>query len=277
MPSSHVTCIYVLPVVGNQGHAALATRMAAVPLDLSLPRLWGLIPDQDTTTDLVTSVQRKIRLSMGLGTAPVTANMPVGGGSAIQSLTLGGVGGFFAGPPIINFDPAPSAAANTPLLEAAAVPVMNISQILVSAGGSGYNGPTTTAALVGGNLAPGGVAATVGVPIVIANKVTAVPLLTTGSGYTTYPVCVITDSSGAGSGALAYGALQIASLTLINPGNGYASAPTVVATPQYQAMNPIQSAGADGGPENTMAQWMSGVFRNQLRSPLQSQLTTVNT
>jgi hypothetical protein len=251
-----------LTIAGNQTQATLAALMAAVPLDLTLPQLWGVIPTSDVTANLTaTSTRRRIRLDYGLGTAAITANMFVGdnNGGSVASLTLGVEAGFFAAPPILVFS-----GGGTPVVPASAVPIMGVTQSVVARGGIGYTG-AATAALVGGNLAPGGVPATLGAITLAGGHVVAVAIATAGSGYTTYPTIVVTDPA-ATQQAEVYGALQIVDLTLINAGTAYGSAPTITTTPVFPTnLAPGELDGA------CFSQWMDGVFKNQLRTPVSSQ------
>lgn len=261
MPTK-VNCLWFLTVVGNQTQASLAARMAAVPLNLALPQIWGLIPSADAVTlpDGVT-VQRAISLDMGNGgSAVITAALdssPTHG--RVHSLTLGATAGFYGAPPIITIAAPPTPGGQ----RAMGVAVMGLKKVVISNGGAAYTG-ATTAALVGGNLAPGGVPATLGAVTIIAGAIVNVAVATPGSGYTTYPTVVFADSGG-GSGALGYGGLNLVGVTLVNPGYLYTTAPGVVVTPYYPASYPAsQSEGTD----QTMAMWMTGEFQIALRSPI---------
>lgn len=261
MPTK-ILCQYNLTVAGNQSQASLAARLAAVPLDLSLPAMWGLIPDGDATTEPSgTVIERLISLNMGHGTASITAALdssPTTG--AVSKLTLGATVSYFAAPPILSFSkPNPSG------LVAAAVPIMGVKQAVVANGGSGYNGATTTAKLVGGNIAPGGTPATLGAMTIIGNVVTNVAIATPGSGYTTYPVIVITDSSGAGSGAEVYGGLNLVGVTLNSGGSLYSVAPIVTVTPLFDASAPAELGETT---DATMANWMTIALQIGVRSPV---------
>ena len=250
-----------LTIVGNQKQSTLNNLMAQVPLDLVLPQLWGVIPISDVTANLTASqTRRRVRLDFGLGTAAVTANMFPGNGNGgqIASLSLGATGGFFAAPPILVFS-----GGGTPLVPASAVPIMGVSQALIARGGVGYTG-AAVATLVGGNLAPGGVPATLGAITIGGGVVTAVAIATPGSGYTTYPTIVITDPA-ATLQAEVYGALQVVGLTLVNAGTAYESAPTITTTPVFpQNLLPGEVDGA------CFSEWMDGIFNNQIRTPVSS-------
>jgi hypothetical protein len=266
LPST-ITCTYDLTIMGNTPQSVLETIMAAVPLDLSLPRQFGCIPISDTILrgDAELS-ERKILLGMGQGLAPVTAALPAGGGGRVSAVTLGGVSGYFAAPPIFTFS-APQAKGGRP---AAAIPTMGMSQVLVSKGGTGYTG-AVTAALVGGNLAPGGVPATLGaITRGLGGAITTVAVATLGSGYTTYPQIVFTDS-GCGSGADAYGGLQVIAVTMTDTGSGYTAAPTVTTTCLYNA-----STFEFGGFSPTFNNWMTCALQRALRSPVTAELVTTS-
>jgi hypothetical protein len=263
MPTS-ILCQYNLIVSGNQSQASLAARLAAVPLDLSLPRMWGLIPTSDvTSTPSATIVERVIELNMGnTFSAPITAvqdSSPLHG--RVRSLILGSTTGYLAGPPIVNFS-----APNPSGLKAAASPVMGLKQVLIANGGLGYTG-ATTAALVGGNLAPGGTPATLGAITLIGGSVTSVAVANPGSGYTTYPQIVFTDSGG-GSGASAYGGLNLVGVTLNSGGSLYSAPPTVTLTSLFFASTPGEVGGEVT--DYTMGNWMTGQMQIGTRSPIQA-------
>jgi hypothetical protein len=166
-----------------------------------------------------------------------------------------------AGPPILSFTaPNPGGQA------AAGVPIMGVKQAVIANGGSGYNPATTTAKLVGGNLAPGGTPAMLGAITLIANSVTNVAIATPGSGYTTYPTIVITDTSGSGSGAEIYGGLNLVGVTLTNPGSLYSAPPIVNVTSLFFASVPGEVGGEVT--DFTMANWMTAQLQQALRSPI---------
>jgi hypothetical protein len=262
-----VECIYFLKVFGNQTQANLAALMATVPLDLSIPQIQGLIPTSDATSnDSATLTRRTIFLGVGTGVAPITAQLWAGGRERgrIKSITLGSVSGYFSAVPIISFSAPQDLSGQKPSAHA----TMGVGQILIANGGTGYHVGTTTAKLVGGNLLPGGTPATLGA--ITANgsgTITSVAVATLGSGYTTYPTVVFTDTNATpGSGATAYGGLQVTAVTLDSPGGGYSvTPPTVTVTPLYTAQNPIALPGYQ---EPNMPNWMTNVLGNALRSPI---------
>lgn len=267
--AAKVLLSYLLEVYGNQTQASLLARMAAVPLDLTLPQMWGLIPDSDAmATPTGTEITRTIELNMcNSAAASITAALDSSPNNGrVAKLTLGATAGYMAGPPILSFT-----APNPGGQKAAGVPVMGVKQAVIANGGSGYNGATTTAALVGGNLAPGGTPATLGAITLIGNVVTNVAIATPGSGYTTYPTIVITDSSGAGSGAEIYGGLNLVGVTLTNPGFLYSTAPVVTVTSLFSANCPGEVAPGELF-DNTMANWMTIQLQIGVRSPINASM-----
>jgi len=260
--STRIQADYFLTVVGNQTQAALHTLMQAVPLELDLPRLWGVVPVSDVTSNTTaTQIRRRILCDFGLGTAPITANMLAGDGNSgpVASLSLGGTAGFFAAPPILVFSPPPA-----PGLSASAVPIMGVTQALVARGGLGYTG-AATAKLVGGNLALGGVPATLGaIALGGGGAVASVAIATAGSGYTTWPQIVITDPA-ATVQAEVFGGLQVVGVTLASPGSEYLAAPTITTTPVFP-LNLLPGEVNDAA----LANWMTGIFQNRLRTPISS-------
>ena len=262
--ATKIICTYFFNVTGNQTQASLHARCAAVPLDLSLPQLWGLIPNIDVTHDVGTAVQRDITLTCDTGTAAITAHQKANPTTGeVDSLTLGSTSGYFAAPPILSF----SAFNPDGGQGAAAVPIMGVKVAVIANSGTGYNGATTTAKLVGGNIAPGGVPATLGAITLIGGVVTNVVIATPGSGYTTFPQIVITDTGVTpGSGAEIFGGLNLVGVTLTNPGKGYSAPPTVTVNPYFQASN--TEFGTVGEVNDfDFANWMTGPIQNACRTP----------
>jgi hypothetical protein len=259
--ATKIICAYELTVSGNQSQASLAARFAAVPLDLSLPQMWGLIPIEDVTTEpTAKEILRTITLhfdNAGATLTPVQDTDPLHGG--IDSLTLGATSGYFAGPPVITISPSPIPGGKP----AAAVAIMGVTEAIVANGGSGYTG-ASVATLVGGNLAPGGTPATLGPIALIGGVVSSIAIATPGSGYTTFPTIVITDSGG-GSGAEVYGGLQIVGTTMTAHGSLYSSLPTITVTALFNASVPGEMAETT---DATMANWMTGQLQIATRSPI---------
>jgi hypothetical protein len=264
MPT-HILCEYLLTVSGNQSQASLAARLAAPPLDLELPQLWGLIPTSDVVAEpTANQVTRTVTLNMGnTFSAPLTAvldSSPLHG--RVRAINVGVTTGYMAGVPILDIG-----APNVGFEQASAAPVMGLKQVLIANGGSGYTG-ATVATLVGGNLAPGGTPATLGAITIIAGAITNVAVATPGSGYTTYPQIVFTDSGG-GSGASAYGGLNIVSVTVTNPGSGYSTPPTITAQSLFFNSAPNETGGETT--DSCLADWMTGQLQIATRSPINAE------
>jgi FtsP/CotA-like multicopper oxidase with cupredoxin domain len=93
----------------------------------------------------------------------------------------------------------------------------NITSITVTALGSGYTAPVVT--IIDDAGIGSGATATATISI------TGVTLLSGGTGYTSAPTVIITDS--AGSGATATATISVTGITLLSGGTGYTSTPTV--------------------------------------------------
>ena len=264
--STKVVCDFDLNVNGTQSQANLNAQLAAVPLDLSLPQLWGAIPTSDVTSNIGgTQIRRRIQLTFDNGaTAAITPTMQ---DSRVSKLTLGAVAGWWAAIPILQFTggfttPKPAGAIQTP---AQAQAVMGLGTALIARGGTGYTAPT--ASLVGGNLAPGGTPAVLGAVTQVAGVITAVAITSAGSGYTQFPVIVISDPTG--SGAEVYGALTVVGATLTNPGYGYSSVPTMSVLPLLPQMGGNAGLPPSGGVDpGSFRNWMTGVIKQTMRTPV---------
>jgi len=266
--STKIICNYVVPTTGTQSEAALQAALAAVPLDLDSCRVWGVMPISDATSNAAGSAQRIVQLQFDASAvAPVTAQLGAGGGGSVVALVLGAQANYWTAPPAITF--AGTFVEKKSGVQASARAVMGVGQAVVAAQGSGYNAATTTAAVVGGQLASGGTPATVGAVSVVGGKVTGVTVVSQGSGYNAFPQIVITDSSGTGSGAEVFGGLTIVSLQLLNPGFGYAPAPTVTVSPAFSTYNNISN---EGPTDANFTGWMTRLIQNALRSPVQETL-----
>ena len=259
LPST-LNCEYVLPVVGNQSVTALQKRMANVRIPLSILREWGLIPYTDHTTVIGQTVHRVLQFDMGRGSAPATCALPAGGGESLSSITLsGGESGWFNAAPIPQFTPA----AGAPGSGASAVCGMGVATAIIARGGAGYTG-AATAAVVGGDLAPGGTPATLGALTIVGGAVVGVNINTTGDGYTTYPDIVVTDPA-ATQQAEVYGGLQVNEMTLVNPGDFYTAAPVISVLPLFFSM----ALGNISAMPAVVKQFMLGVFQNALGAQVQ--------
>lgn len=230
MAHSQLHCSYKALATGVTP-AALASLLAAVPLDLTLPRILGLIPVSDSTTSDATSATRTIVLGMGAATYGTTAGINFSFGSPrgpIQSATVqAGVPTNYPCPPLLSFgDPTGSGAGGFVEMGLGAAIILN--------GGGSYTG-ATVATLVGGDLRPGGIPAAV-TPVIVAGVITGVTITTVGEGYTTFPQVVFTDTGG-GSGAIAVMSLTPVEYEIQQQGQGYSS-PTLDLTPRFQASCP---------------------------------------
>lgn len=99
--------------------------------------------------------------------------------------------------------------------------VMGVGAVKVTAGGSGYTGPSVTF-----SAPPSGTTAT-GTVQMSGGIVTGVTITSAGSGYLVPPTALISDS-GSGTGATTTTTLKIVSVTVSNVGSEYSSPPSVV-------------------------------------------------
>lgn len=255
MANIQVSCPYVVRATG-QTVADLAVALAAVPLDLALPRLWGVVPIADVTSSAVpgpTEVERVI--TMRFGTAGSFAGVAVIDSgekrSPIRSCAVpGGIASNFGAPPVLSFSDATGAGAS-------AIALCGAGTVFVIAGGSGYTGATTARA-INGALAPGGTNATF-TPVISAGVITGVTVVTPGSGYTTFAEMVFTDTGG-GSGAVAYMALKPVAIHMGQLGQGY-TAPSLVVKPFFTSCAPDAS-----NQEGCFANWMTQILAEGVQS-----------
>jgi|SRR5579871_317459 len=249
MTNSLITCAYTLTAVGAQSIATLTPRFAAVPLDLTIPRLFGLLPESDSTAAPVgTSVTRTIVFRMVPNT-PAAASIVLLGGQPLGkiahvSLSVAGFG--YAKPPIVSF--------GTPGAKGQAHARGQVVSGIVLQGGSGYTG-ATVATFVGGEVEPTGTVAKA-TPNISAGVITGVTMVSAGQGYQSYPDIVFTDSGG-GSGASGIGALEVENVVVDNPGDGYSASTPVTLTPVFPASFPDASqAGGANGQGQVLQGWM---------------------
>lgn len=255
MPNVQVSCPYVVRATG-QTVADLAVVLAAVPLDLALPRLWGVVPIADATTASTpgpTEVERVI--TMRFGTAGSFAGVAVTDSGELRSpirscAVPGGIASNFGAPPILSFSDATGAGAS-------AIAICGAGTVFVINGGAGYTGATTARA-IHGDLAPGGVDATF-TPVIGGGVITGVTVVTPGSGYNTFAELVFTDTGG-GSGAVAYVALTPVAIAMGQLGQGY-SAPSLVVTPFFTSCAPDSS-----NQEGCFANWMTQILAEGVQS-----------
>jgi hypothetical protein len=273
MANTQINYACACPILSTPIADAVAD-LEVYPLDpiLTLPYLYGLLLVSYTVTTPVgglVQANATFRMIPTVGDAVATATL-VGGpdvsGAPVLKIVLGGggAGGLYARPPIVGIVGAAERAAE-------AHAVMQVGGTVVAAGGKNYNAADTTAAFVGGSLAPGGIPAVAGAVTVVANAVTAVAVTTPGGPYDQPPQVVITDSSGAGSGAVVMAGLSVASVALDYPGVGYIAAPAITFTPLFKAMVP-DSAG-DPAQVATMAGWFVQAMQALLSSPAADELS----
>jgi hypothetical protein len=270
MPTTtFITCAYSLTAVGAVPVATLAAQFAAIPVDLALPNMVGLLYDNDVTSTAGQTVTRTITLRARPSTdATATATLFSGdvSGSPIDALALGASGHDYAAPPVIGFD---GTAEN---ISAVAIALMGVDEVLVINGGSGYVAPTVT--FVGGELPPSPIfaegvltpqsAQATGTVTIAGGVITAIVMTTRGGPYQVPPLAVITDTGG--SGAILSPTLRVTGLSLLNPGAGYGDgAPTLSLTPFFASINP------DSEPTSqiaTVRSWMKGTFEAAMRMPI---------
>ena len=257
MPHTQIVCAYQVTQAGNQTIANLAAALAAAPLDITIPRFYGLIPIKDVTTTAAPTATRTITLQMA-PVVPATAtvalrqgNQP---GNGVQSITLGNgdANGDYAAPPILTFS------GGTPEHNARAIALCNVVDAIIVNGGSGYTN-AATATFVGGDVSPNGRVAA-GFVSLNAGSVAGISFSDNGLLYHTFPQIVITDVPGGGSGAVIYGGLSVYDTLIFHHGI-YQAPPTAVFTPVFQVTNPDLSHQAAA-----VAGFMTRVLAETLRS-----------
>jgi hypothetical protein len=254
---TQITSTFKVTAVGTQLIGALASEMEGVPIDVDLLRAFGLYPSSDSTAIAGQTATRAIVVNMGQGGFAATATLDPGGPESIEKIALAAfVVSPWAAPPIVQFSGGGGSGASASVQMG-----LNSAALIILDAGGGYTG-ATVATLVGGDLAPGGTPAVIsGVTIGgIDNHITGVTFSNPGSGYTTYPQIVFTDSGG-GSGALIYAGLVPVGITLLTAGTEYTSAPTVSALAVFDASNPTFQGAAIQG-------WMQGPIADACRSPI---------
>jgi hypothetical protein len=254
MANSLITCAYTLTAVGGQSIASLAARFAAVPLDLTIPRTFGLLPVSDTTAaPSGQSVTRTMVFQM-TPTMAAAASVVVGGGAALGKITSMPItvpGNGYAKPPIASL--------GSPGTKGQVHVTCEMGGVTILQPGSGYSGATTVQ-FVGGDLGPKGVAAT-GTPIIAGGHITGVTLVTLGNDYHTYPDLLFTDSGG-GSGASGVGVLSVFRGIVDNPGNGYSNATPVTLSPVF----PVSWPDASASQGQILQGWMLEEFQSALQT-----------
>lgn len=198
-----------------------------------------------------------------IGRWPIQQPFPPNGRS-IASVAVGAAGAGFGAPPVLSLTGGSGSGA---VLQ----PVMQVDSTgtaLVVLGGSGYTSPTV--AFVGG-LGPNGVAATATLSVSLG-VITGITITSGGSGYVGMPTVVITDT--AGSGAVIYVALNLKSINIVNPGQGYGTTvPTVTITSLFASLF-LSAPNADGGFE-AFLNVMTQAIESSLCGPIASSVSII--
>jgi len=260
MSTTLLTCAYKILAVGAVSVADLAARFSAVPVDLAIPQMCGLLYVSDETVTSGQTVTRTMQFR-ALPTTPAAASATIfpgiKSGSPIDQLDLSNGGHDYAAPPLITFTP--SAAAS--IVAARAIALMGVDRGIVIAGGTGYVAPTLT--FVGGQLAGDGTQAT-GTLSRTGTAITGVTITDPGGPYQVPPTAVIADTGG--SGAIISPSLKVVDLALMSPGSGYSAAPTMAFNPFFAT-----AVCSDSQPTTQKAHlknFMTQVFQAALRMPV---------
>lgn len=244
--------------------AALVTQnaMLLIPLDLTLPQIYGLLPITDVIATSGTAVSRTVQTQMTPTITDAAGTPVVGGGGSVTSVTMTNQGGLYGMPPVVTFT------GGNPTKPAQGIAQCQVRGCIALLGGSGYTG-AAACKFVGG-LAPGGVPAT-GTVTVALGAVTGIVMVTTGGPYLQAPQVVITDAPGGGTGAEVVAGLSVASVLVTYGGLAYQTAPAAVFTPLFKQMVPDSA----GNPNQaaTLSGWMDGTLSQLLKLPLQSVMT----
>lgn len=260
MPNTILTYTATGSIVTTSGTAALAA-LKLVPLDLTLPRIWGLLPITDTPAFGFPNLTRTVvaQMTPTIGDATGTAVLGVGGNSGnVASVTMTAEGGLYACPPVVTFT------GGGPVQPAQGFANCKVRGCIALLGGSGYTAATVVT--FRGPLAPGGVPAT-GTVTVIAGAVTGIVMTNTGGPYLQQPDAIISDTGG-GKGAEVVAGLSVSSVGVTFGGVGYQTVPTVVFTPLFKQMVP-DSAG-NAAQQATLKGWMDGFIANAMNLPFVS-------
>jgi hypothetical protein len=264
MPTNTFTCAYSMTAVGAVPVATMAARFAAVPVDLAIPNLVGLLYAADATATVGQVITRTITLRARPTTDATASALRFAGdvsGSPIKSLILGLPGADYAAPPIVDLS------SGAPNRAGTAVARMGVNRGIVIAGGTGYVAPTI--AFTGGGLPLGGVQATA--TIAQIGGVLQAPVITSvGGPYQVPPIAVVTDSGG--SGGIISPSLLVTAIVLGDPGFGYETAPTPAFVPFFSSCCP------DTQPTSQIAMvisWMTAVFQAALRTPIKATLPVI--
>jgi hypothetical protein len=241
--STQVVCAYTVGVIGLQSQDVIGSEMLSMAQggagpDLPLGFLYaiGVRPVSDVVTHPAGEALRTVTLAL-VPNVDATATATVFPGarqSPVAFVTLTGRGLGYVAPPIISFVPAPDQDNEI----AAAVADLRLNSVTVGGGGLGYTSPTATAV---GGLSPGGTPATLSITLGLGGVITAINVVTPGSGYFAPPEIVITDVAPPTVPAAAVVAvMELDTITLTTGGNNYdpANPPTIVITPRFKSTWP---------------------------------------
>jgi hypothetical protein len=250
--SKAITCVFTAPALGVTSASALATKMAAVPVDLQFTNGLGLsvISDNTGTTDVVPySAQRTIVLGLGPGLGnPGHFN---GSAASISAFVQGYLAGSAEPPgpaPIDHYTfssepPGGTGYIRPPYLQitdseggvgsgAVAYAQMTVNATVVTGSMTSPYTAATVVTATGGELAPGGSQATFSVTIDGGGNITGITVLTGGGPYNSPPTLTITDSGG-GEGQGAVALLGISKVVPMYAGVDY-TAPLVTVVPFFK-------------------------------------------
>ena len=261
MPNTILTYAATGNLVTTPSAAALAA-LKKIPIDLTLPQIWGLLPISDVPALAFPALNRTIVCQMTPTVADAAGTVVMTGDQgAVKSITMTNPGGLYGMPPVLTF------VGGNPLQPAQAVAVCAVGGCIVLLGGAGYTGATIVT--FKGQLAPGGVQAT-GTVTVAFGAVTGIVMTNTGGPYVQPPAAVISDTGG-GAGAEVVAGLSLSGATVTYGGTGYQAAPTAVFTPLFKQMVPDSAGNANQ--QATLKGWMDQVFSNAMELPFKSTTT----
>lgn len=265
MPNSIITCVYQTTVVGGQNLASMIARMAAVPVDLTIPLAYGLRYIGDQTGSAGNVIQRQFTFRMTPTTDAVASTGLEAGSSAspIERTIVSVHGAGYMGPPGVDV----VGASNFP---ARLSPVMDLANdAIVVMSGVGYHVATTKGILTGGGITSNpldptdGVQGTVSISLGASGELTGVTVLTNGGPYTTPPTLTLVDTDpNPGHGAVVSMSLALAFLDIIGDGGmGYMTAPSVTIEPMFKIAFPDNS-----DQQSSVANFMTQAFEKALNS-----------
>lgn len=271
MSNSTITCVYTIPLMGSQSGAALLARMKLIPIDLTLPHLWGLRYFSDASSLVGSSIVRTVVFKMvPTSVATATASLDAGNiGSPVLDLTVTSAGDGYVAPAVVSISGGDAGNGTVPYEAATATAIMKMTSVAILSGGGGYQDGDVVV-VSGGGWGPDVVLPTAEISAVVGGGVaTVITVLTPGSGLTQPPDFTVVSNSG--SGILLSAGLGVDSLSLNNAGAGYSSAPTVGMISSYVAAHPDTS---DQG--SSLANFMTQVFQAALNTDVIASIPVVS-